>query len=104
LRIISEIGLFESELECISKIWDYYYGEIENHEYQQISISFLLIKLMEILKQTKNKALITNALLLAISFFSNIPPDSYNNRGIDMDTLSKKSRKKLLSQLRQEFC
>lgn len=74
-----------------------------NHEYQQIPISLMIIKLMDILKQTNNKALITKALLLTISFFPDIPADLYNNRGIEMDLLSRKYRKKALSQLRQEF-
>jgi len=40
LRIISEIEVFDSDVECISKIWDYYYKEIVNHEYRQIPIAY----------------------------------------------------------------
>ena len=103
LRFISEIEVFDSELEYISKIWDYYYKEIVNHEYQQIPISLLIIKLMNLLKRTNNKALITKTLLITISFFPHVPADLYNNRGIEMDLLPKKYRKKALSQVRQEF-
>jgi len=58
---------------------------------------------MNILKRTNNKALITKALLITISFFPHVPADLYNNRGIEMDLLPKKYRKKALFQLRQEF-
>ena len=93
LRFISEIEVFDSDLECFSKIWDYYYKEIVNHKYQQIPISLLIIKLMNILKRTNDKALITKALLITISFFPHVPADLYNNRGIEMDLLPKKIQK-----------
>lgn len=66
---MSDINFNDFESECISKIWDYYYKEIADHEHEEIPISLSLIKLMEVLKRTKNKALITKALLLTISFF-----------------------------------
>ncbi len=69
LSFISDFDLIDSEIECISKIWEYYYKEIITHENQELPISLLIIKLMNLLKETNNKALITKALLLTISFF-----------------------------------
>lgn len=51
MRIISRSKIFDSEVDCYSKIWDYYYEEIMNHEFQQIPICLLIIKLMNILRQ-----------------------------------------------------
>ena len=103
LRVISRIDRFDLELNCISKVLDYYDEKIVGHEYQEIPISYLLIKLMEQLQRTNNKTLITKALIITISFFKRIPPDAYDNQGIDIDLLPIKYKKKALSQLRQEF-
>ena len=100
---MSDINFNDFDSECISKVWDYYYEKIVNHECQALPISLLLIKLMNVLKRTKNKAHITKALLLTISFFHNVPPDFSNNRGIEIDLLPIKYREKAISLLRQEF-
>lgn len=103
MEIISEIEIFNSELDFILKIWDYYYEKIDNQEHKEIPISLLLIKLMKILRQTKNKPLIKKALLITISFFHDVPTGFYENRGIEMGLLPQKYKKRALSLLRQEF-
>jgi len=103
IRLLAEVQNTDNEVECISKLLDFYQSEILNHGYHEIPISFLLIKLMEILKRTNNKTLITKALIITISFFERIPPDIYNNQGIEIDLLPLKYKKKALSQLKQEF-
>ena len=107
---IRDLGLIKllsdnkvKEFECFSKILEYYEREIVGHENIEIPISFLLIKLMKILKETVNKTLVTKALLITISFFGNFPADLYDNRGIEIDLLPTKYRKKAISLLRQEF-
>jgi hypothetical protein len=82
---------------------DFYQNEVLPHEYQDMPISFLLIKLMELLKLTENKTLITKALIITISFFEQIPPDIYDNQGIELDLLPLKVKKNAISQLNQEF-
>jgi len=102
---LSSIRVNDFEIECISKIWDYYYKKILGHECQDISISFLLIKLMDVLKESENKDLITKALLLTISFFHHIPSgDIYDHRGIDIEILPRRPKKEAIELLRQEFC
>lgn len=103
MKKLSERQKNDFELECISKIWDYYYKKVVNHKRVEVPISFLLIKLMDVLKQTNDKELITKALLITISFFRNVPADLYNKRGIEICLLPKKYRKKALLLLRQEF-
>ncbi len=103
LRVISDFDFNGSEIDCISRIWDYYYKKIVDHENQELPISFLLIKLMNVLKETNNKVLITKALLITISFFSHTPADFHDNRGIEIELLPSKYRKRAISLLRQEF-
>ncbi len=62
-----------------------------------------LIKIMEIWDKTKNMTLVRNSLILMISLFGNIPPDIYNNRGVDINLLSRKDRHVLEKQLKNEF-
>lgn len=100
---MKENQIDDFELKCISKIWNYYYKEIANQEDQTLPISILLIKLMKILKETNNKALITKALLLTISFFPHTPADFHDNRGIEIHILPSKYKNKAVSLLRQEF-
>lgn len=103
LRVISQADGYDSELDCFLKLLDYYTDKIIAHENQEIPISILLIKLMELLKRTQNKILITKALIITISFFEHIPTDMYNNQGIDIDFLPLKYKERALSLLRQEF-
>ena len=103
MRVMSDIYINDFESECISEVWDYYYEKIVTHECQALTISLLIIKLMNVLKRTNNKGFITKALLITISFFKLIPSDLYNNRGIDIDLLPLKYRKKAILLLRQEF-
>ena len=102
---MSSIKGNDFEIECISKIWDYYYKKIIGHDCQDIPISLLLIKLMDVLKESKNKGFIAKALLLTISFFSHIPSgDIYDHRGIDIEILPRRPKKEAIELLRQEFC
>ena len=62
-----------------------------------------IIKIMDVWNQTKNMTLVRNSLILMISLFGNIPPDIYNNRGININLLSETDREVLVGQLRSEF-
>ena len=62
-----------------------------------------LMELMELLKRTQNRTLVTNAIILLISLFENIPPDTYNNRGRDIREISQNDKKILMSKLKDEF-
>jgi hypothetical protein len=71
-----------------------------------------LIKLMELLEQsknveeldrTKNRKLVTNSLILIISLFEDLPPDIFDNQGKETSELSSEDRDILLSQLKDEY-
>ncbi len=100
---LTKIQCVGPESECFVKILNYYHNEILGHEYQEIPIGLLIIKLMKILEKTGNRSLITKALIITIQFFRRVPADIYNNQGIEIDLLPLKFKKKALSQLKQEF-
>ena len=103
VKFLTKIQSTDPESDCIVKIFDYYQDEILDQQNQEIPISLLMIKLMEILEKTKNKSLITKALIIVIQFFDRIPADLYDNQGIEIDLLPLKYKKKAQSQLKQEF-
>ncbi|MFX1504049.1 MAG: hypothetical protein ACFFDH_24020, partial [Promethearchaeota archaeon] len=61
------------------------------------------IELMKYLKRTQNRTLVTNALILIISLFEDIPPDTYNNRGVKVNRISEEDKRFLIEDLKQEF-
>ncbi|MFX1572558.1 MAG: hypothetical protein ACFFB0_07405 [Promethearchaeota archaeon] len=93
----------EFELDCYLKIIDFFQKEKVNKENKEIWKSKSLIELMNYLDRTKNKTLVTNAIILIISLFEDIPPDIYNNRGVDINQVSEKDRRSLISKLKDEF-
>jgi len=91
------------ELDYYTKIINYI--QKGNFKYRKAEIwrSKALIELMEFFKRTRNRTLVTNALLLLISLFEDNPPDIYNNLGEDANHISKEERKILMAELKDEF-
>jgi len=89
---------------------DYYLKVVEN--YQDINInqqqaviqkSRSLIELMKLLDHEKNRNFVTNAIILMLSLDEDLPPDNYNNLGIDVNSISAEERKFLMKNLKEEF-
>jgi len=93
----------EFELDCYLKIIDFFKNKKVNKEKTEIWKSQSLIKLMNFLDRSKNKTLVANAIILILSLFEDIPPDTYNNRGVDVNRISEKDRRSLISELKNEF-
>ncbi len=91
------------EIDCYLKILDYFQKDKVNNENTEIWKNQSLIEMMELLDQKKNKALVTNAIILMLSLFEDIPPDTYNNRGVDISRISIEERKSLIAGLEEEF-
>ena len=93
----------EYELEFYSRIFNYF--QKSNFDYKKTEIwkSKTLIELMEILKRTKNRVFVANAIILLISLFEDNPPDIYNNLGDDVNQISKEEREILKAELKNEF-
>jgi len=93
----------EFELDCYLKIIDFFKNKKVNKEKTEIWKSQSLIKLMNFLDCSKNKTFVANAIILILSLFENTPPDTYNNRGVDVNRISEKDRRSLISELKNEF-
>lgn len=93
----------EMEMNCYLRIIDFFEKEKNNRESVEIWKSNSFKKLMDTLDRTKNKKLVTNALILILTLFENFPPDIFNNRGINVNYLSQKDRDNFVSELQREF-
>ena len=91
------------ELDCYLKILDYFQKDKSNRESTEIWKNQSLIELMKLLEQKKNRGLVANAIILILSLFEDIPPDIYNNRGVDINWISIEERKTLIAGLEEEF-
>lgn len=93
----------EFELEFYLKIVDHFQEKNVNPETREIWINNSIIELMKLLKQTQNKKFVSNAMILLLSLFEDIPPDLCSNRGHHINKISKKDKKFLISELKNEF-
>lgn len=91
------------ELDCYLEILEYFQTEKIDRKKTEIWKDQSLIELMKLLDKKKNRVLVTNALILMVSLFENIPPDTYNNRGVDINRISVRDRKALIANLKEEF-
>ena len=93
----------EVELDYYIKIVEFFQSNNLDRNTIEIWRSKSLIELMKVLKRTKNKEFVKNALIFIISLFEHIPPDLYSNRGINAEILNKKDKETYLSILKTEF-
>ena len=93
----------ELELDFYLQIIDYFQKEKVDKEQTEIWKNKSIIKLMKYLKRTQNRTLVTNALILILSLFEDIPPDIYNNRGVNFKRISERDKRFLIEDLKEEF-
>ncbi|MFX1479854.1 MAG: hypothetical protein ACFFCI_17185 [Promethearchaeota archaeon] len=91
------------EIDCYLKILNYFQSEHRDREKTEIWKNKAFIKLMEFLDQKKNKTFVANAIILILSLFEDIPPDIYNNRGVNVNRISAKDRQLVIADLKEEF-
>ena len=91
------------ELDCYLQILDYFQKDRISKENTEIWKDQSFIELMKLLEQKKNRDVVTNAIILMLSLFENLPPDTYNNRGVDISRISIEERKSLIAGLEEEF-
>jgi len=93
----------EYELEYYDKILEFFQNRDNNMETAEIWRSKTIIELMKVLERTKNREMVKNALLLIISLYQELPPDGYNDRGVNSDSLDDEQKALFLSELKSEF-
>jgi len=93
----------KDELKSYLEIIDFFQNHQVDDESVEIWKSKSLIELMKVLHRTKNKKFARNVIILMISLFDHLPPDTYNNHGIDAKLLNKKDKASFISQMKLEF-
>ncbi len=91
------------ELDYYIKIIDNFKNTKVNQEVIEIWKDKSLIDLMKLFELTKNNAMVSNAIILILSLLDDIPPDLYNNRGLNIKQIPDKDKKYLIDQLKNEF-
>jgi hypothetical protein len=90
----------ESELNYYLEIIEFFQNHSEDDENTELWKDKSLMELMRVLKRTRNKLLVRNALILIISLFEHLPPDLFNNKGINAHLLNKEEKASLRSILK----
>jgi len=93
----------EKELNYYLEIIEFFQTQTQDSEFIELWKDKSLMELMKVLKRTKNKLLIRNSLILLITLFEHLPPDLFNNKGVNAKILNKEDKKSLKSILRTEF-
>ncbi|MFX1553533.1 MAG: hypothetical protein ACFFBV_06365 [Promethearchaeota archaeon] len=91
------------ELDYYLKILNYFQDNKISREKKEIWKNRSIIELMNLLERTQNRTFVTNALILILSLFEDIPPDTYNNRGVNIARISEKDKKFLIKELKEVF-
>jgi len=91
------------ELNCYLKIIENFQDHRTNRETRVIFMNHSLIELMKIFKRTKNREMVANAIILILSLFEEMPPDNYNNLGVNIDEIPYKDKHNLIEHLKEEF-
>ena len=94
----------ELEIDCYEKILRFFNEQRSiSKEGTILWKNRSLIKIMDVWNRTRNITLVRNSLILMISLFENLPPDIYNNRGVNINRCSKEDRECLVASLKDEF-
>lgn len=101
---MSENGCIDNqlELETYLTIIDFFQNEKKDRPNTELWKTKLLIKLMKCLERPQNKIVVRNAIILLISLFERIPPDIYNNRGVDTGLIAARDKAPIISLLKKE--
>jgi hypothetical protein len=91
------------ELDYYLSIIDYFQNHDTHGETTELWRNKSFIQLMKVLKRTRRKEFVKNAIILILSLFDELPPDTYNNRGIKPTSLSNSDRASYVNILKSEF-
>ena len=92
-----------SELDYYLSIIDFFQNQNTNRETAEIWKDKSFIELMKVLKRTRKKEFVKNAIILIISLIDQLPPDTYNNSGIKVSSLENGDKLFYVNILKSEF-
>ena len=91
------------ESELFSKIINTFLDEREKPNLKEIVKHKSIIKLMEGLRNSTNKELAKNALILLLNLYDDYPPDLFSTLGTDIELLSDDERDEAMNKLKDIF-
>ena len=91
------------ELDYYLSIIDFFQNHNLNSETTELWRNKSFIQLMKVLKRTRKKEFVKNAIILILSLFDELPPDTYNNRGIKSNSLTNSDKISYVNILKSEF-
>jgi len=91
------------ELDYYLNIIDFFENQNINRETAEIWKDKSFIELMKVLKRTRKKEFVKNAIILIISLIDEMPPDTYNKKGIKVNSLTNGDKLSYINLLQSEF-
>ena len=91
------------ELNYYLSIIDFFQKENTNPETIELWRNKSFMQLMRVLKRTRRKEFVKNAIILILSLFDELPPDSFNNKGIKTSSLTNGDKLSYVDLLKSEF-
>jgi len=91
------------ELDYYLNIIDFFQNQNTNRETAEIWKDKSFIELMKVLKLTRKKEFVKNAIILILSLIDQMPPDTYNKGGIKVNTLINGDKLSYINILQSEF-
>lgn len=91
------------ELDYYLSIIDFFQNQSTKRETAEIWKDKSFIELMNVLKLTKKKEFVKNAIILILSLIDQMPPDNYNKGGIKVNSLISGDKLSYINILQSEF-
>ena len=91
------------EMNCYLEIIEYFKDNKISQEEKEIWKNHSLIELMRFLDRTRNRELVTNAIILILSLSEDKSLDIYIDHGMDIDHITDNDKKLLIKNLISEF-
>lgn len=92
-----------SELEYYISIIDFFQNQNTNRQTAELWKNKSFIELMKVLKRTRKKEFVKNAIILILSLIDQMPPDTYNKGGIKVNSLINEDKLSYIDILKSEF-
>ena len=91
------------ELDYYLSIIDFFQNQNTDRETKEIWKNKSLIELMKVLKRTRKTEFVKNAIILILSLFDEMPADTYNNKGFEVNSLTNGDKLSYVNILKSEF-
>jgi len=92
-----------SELNYYLSIIDFFQNQNTSRETAEIWKDKSFIELMKVLKITRKKEFVKNAIILILSLIDQMPPDTYNKGGFKVNSLINGDKLSYVNILKSEF-